>query len=113
VSYDHRLLYERISVSLHRNPSYSLRALSQELCVSRRTIEKAFSTTTGKTFRDFREDTLVERVRSILASNPTMLVKELSFAVGFKSASSFSRAIKRACGSCPEELRSSVVGESH
>jgi|SRR5580700_2100444 AraC family transcriptional regulator len=113
MSYDHQLLQDTVLSRLRRAPSCLLGDLSRELCVSRRTIQKAVSTATGKTFRHFREEMLVERVRIILASNPMMSVKELSFVVGFKSPSSFSRAIKRACLCCPEELRSRMVRELH
>jgi AraC-like DNA-binding protein len=97
---------------LHRTPCALLGDLALELRVSRRTIENSVHMTAGKTFRALRKEILVDRVSTILASNPALPVKELSFAVGFKSASSFSRAIKRACGCCPDELRSRAVRES-
>jgi AraC-like DNA-binding protein len=111
VSY--KLPLDAILLYLRRTPCGLLGDLSQELQVSRRTIENTVRLATGKTFRDLRDEILVERVRNIVASRPTMSIKELSFAVGFKSASSFARAIKRACGSCPEEFRSRVICELH
>ena len=109
MSYDPRLLFEEISICLHESPSKTLLDISNNLQVSRRTIEKAISTSTGGTFRRLREGILLTRVRSLCASQPTMAIKELCFAVGFKSASSFARAIKRASGSSPEELRFRVA----
>src|SRR6266478_9879382 len=111
MSYDPRLLFQEISVCLHESPSKTLLDISNNLQVSRRTIEKAVSTSTGGTFRRLREEILLTRFRSLCASQPTLAIKELCFAVGFKSATSFARAIKRACGSSPEELRFRVVGE--
>ena len=111
MSYDSRLLFEEISICLHESPSKTLLDISNNLQVSRRTIEKAISTSTGGTFRRLREEILLTRFRSLCASQPTLAIKELCFAVGFKSATSFARAIKRACGSSPEELRFRVVGE--
>src|SRR5713101_6693981 len=111
MSYDPRLLFEEISICLHESPSKTLLDISNNLQVSRRTIEKAISTSTGGTFRRLREEILLTRFRSLCASQPTLAIKELCFAVGFKSATSFARAIKRACGSSPEELRFRVVGE--
>lgn len=109
----HKLLLDAILFQLRQTPCRLLGDLALELRVSRRTIENSVHVGTGKTFRDLRKEILVQQVRSILASDPAMSVKELSFAVGFKSASSFSRAIKRACGSSPEELRSRAVRELH
>lgn len=109
----YKLPLEVILLYLRRTPCGLLGQLSQELRVSRRTIENTVRVAAGKTFRDLRDEILVERVSSIVASRPTVSIKELSFAVGFKSASSFARAIKRVCGSCPEEFRSRVVRELH
>jgi len=109
MSYDPRLLFQEISVCLHESPSKTLVEISQNLRVSRGTIEKAVSTSTGETFRRLREEILLTRVRSLCASQPRLAIKELCFAVGFKSATSFARAIKRACGSSPAELRFRVA----
>jgi AraC-like DNA-binding protein len=111
MSYEAKLLFEEISVCLHNSPSKTLVDISRSLRVSRRTIEKAVSISTGRTFRRIREEILLTNVRSLIASQPTLAIKELCFAVGFKSASSFARAIKRACGSSPEELRFRVARE--
>ncbi|SRR6266513_2672478 len=109
MSHERQLLLNAVLHQLSRAPSCPLGDLSRELCVSRRTIEIAVSITTGKTFRDVREQMLVERVKSLLESSPTRAIKELSFDLGYKSPSSFARAIKRACGCSPEELRSRVI----
>ena len=109
MSYDCRLLCERVSLSLHRNPSFSLGKLSRELHASQRTIEKAIIAATGKTFRHLREEIMVERVRSAFTSDPTRPIKGLASDLGYKSPRSFARAIKRACGSSPEELRSRII----
>jgi len=111
MSYDPRLLFQEISVCLRESPSKTLVEISQNLRVSRGTIEKAVSTSTGETFRRLREEILLTKVRSLFASQPTLAIKELGFEVGFKSARSFARAIKRASGSSPEELRFRVARE--
>jgi len=71
----------------------------------------AVATMTGKTFRDVREEILMATVRCLFVSDSALAVKELSQRVGYKSATSFARAIRRACGLCPEELRFRVVRE--
>jgi len=111
VSYDRRLLLEEISVSLYRNPCCSLEFLSRELKVSRRTIQKVVVTTLGKSLRQFREEIVIARLKSLLLERPTSAIKELSFAVGYRSPRSFARAIRRTCGTSPEQLRSRINGE--
>lgn len=107
--YRHKFLFDAVLFDLYQTPCRLLGDMALQLRVSRRTIENCIRLGAGKTFRDLRQEILLERVKNLLASNPTISVKELSFAVGFKSASSFSRAIKRACGSYPEELRSHAL----
>jgi AraC-like DNA-binding protein len=109
MSYDHRILFQTVLQCLHRSPCSSLGDLSRELGISQRTLQMSINTATGKPFRDLREEILISRVRGFFISRPTLTIKELSFAVGYKSARSFARAIKRACGISPEELRSSIA----
>jgi len=111
LSYDHGLLFQGVSHSLRQSPSISLVGLSRQLQVSPRTIEMAVATMTGKTFRDVREEILMATVTCLFVSDSALAVKELSQRVGYKSATSFARAIRRACGLCPEELRFRVVRE--
>lgn len=111
MSYDPKLLFERISISLQENPCLLLRELSQRINVSERTIKNAVQSSTDRNFRCLRDEFLLMRVKEMFASEPGISIKELSFAIGFKSASAFARAIKRTSGSSPEELRSRVAQE--
>lgn len=107
--YEPKFLLDAILLRLTCNPSRLLGEFSRELRVSQRTIEKAIIIASGKTFRELREEILVKRVRSTFASDPTRKIKGLASDLGYKSPRSFSRAIKRATGSCPEELRAKVI----
>ncbi len=112
MSYDSSMLFHNVSLWLQQNPSISLGNLSRELQVSRRTIQKTIVLASGKTFRDLREQILVARAKALFISKPNLPIKTLSFSVGYESPRSFARAIKRACGLSPQELRSHVVKES-
>jgi len=109
VSYNHRLLLDEICRCLRQSPCCSLGVLSQELTVSRRTIQQVAITTTGKTLRQLRKEILLARVKHLFISRPTSAIKELSFDLGYKSSRSFSRAIRRASGTSPEKLRSQIT----
>src|SRR5216110_2547788 len=111
MSYDPTLLYERISSSLHQNPSLSLEELSRELRVSRRTIQNTVIAVTGKKFRDLREELLLARFRSALLAEPAAGIKELSSQIGYGSPRSFARAIRRLCGVSPKQLRALIASE--
>ena len=107
--YEAKFLFDAVSLRLTRTPSRLLGEFSRELRVSRRTIERAVIVASGKTFRKLREEILVERVRSTFTTDPTRGIKELASRLGYKSPRSFARAIRRACGSSPEELRSRII----
>lgn len=111
MSYDPRLLFERISMYLNENPRKTLEDLSQDLRVSKRTIKKTVRLSTGGNFRRYREEVLMERVKGFFAKQPDAAIKVLSIDLGFKSPSSFARAVRRASGACPGELRTFVGGE--
>jgi AraC-like DNA-binding protein len=105
MSYDQGLLFEAILLSLRRRPSALLRDLSRELQVSERTIQKVVSLATGKTFRDLRDGLLLEHARNLLVSQLPCTIKEVSVGLGYQSPSAFARAIKRASGFSPQQLR--------
>ena len=111
MSYDPRLLFERILTCLQESPCKTLEDLSQSLRLSERTIQKAVNLSTGRSFRFVRDEVILIRVKWLFEEQPELPIKEVSFGVGFKSASSFARAVKRACGLSPEELRSRVAHE--
>ena len=107
--YDPKLLFEQISVCLNENPRKTLEDLAQTLRVSKRTIKKTVRSLTGGNFRHYREEVLMERVRGFFAMQPGAAIKVLSIDLGFKSPSSFARAVRRASGACPGELRTFVA----
>ena len=111
MSYDHGLLHLRVSLSLQRKPNSTLRELSRELHVSRRTIQNAVISVTGKKFRELQEETLLARVQTILLTRPGVAIKELSGDVGYRSSRSFARAVRRASGVSPEQLRARMASE--
>lgn len=111
MSYDQSALFGEIITRLKANPGTSLGALSHAINVSRRTIEGNVCKMSGRQFKDLRQEYLVMRIQEILKGKPAISIKELSFAVGFRSSRSFARAVNRAFRCTPTELRSrQVVG---
>jgi AraC-like DNA-binding protein len=111
MSYDPALLFQRISSNLYGNPSLSLAELSQELRVSRRTIQNTVIVTSGKKFRELRDELLLAKFQCALVTEPSFTIKELSSEIGYGSPRSFARAIRRASGVSPEQLRARLAGE--
>lgn len=111
MSYERRFLCEIVLLGLHDLPYKSLGAVSRELKVSPRTIENALDSVIRKTFRQLQREAMLLKVRHLLERQPTASIKELSFAVGYKSPRSFARAIRRVTGFAPNELRSRIVDQ--
>lgn len=105
MSYNHALLFETITKHLQMNPRCSINYLSNQLKISRRTIQEVVSAKSSKTFSALRQEVLLNEVKRLLVSKPELTIKEISFNVGFYSPRSFARSVKKACGYSPEELR--------
>jgi AraC-like DNA-binding protein len=99
-------LFHAIAKELDGRPRASITELSKTFGVSRGTIGKVVTLSSGVSFRKFQENLLMCKIRHQLLSKPTCALKELSFALGFSSPHSFARFIKRVAGQCPHELRS-------
>ena len=113
MSYDHRLLCERVSLCLHRNPNSSLKDVSQVLRVSRRTIQNAVVEVTGKKFRDLRDELLLTKVKNLLAVAPVNSIRDVSLEAGYRSPRSFARAVRRVSGDSPQGLRARISSAKH
>ena len=111
MSYDYDSLFGRIFLYMQNDPCISVGRLSRQLKVSRRTIQEVIRVRAAKSYRALRQEILVANTRQLFADEPSLAIKEISFAIGFVSARSFARAIRRACGLSPNDLRSCVVHE--
>jgi|SRR5712664_314483 len=109
MSYDYGSLFGRIFLYMLNDPCISVERLSRELKVSRRTIQEVIRVRAAKSYRALRQEILVAKTRQLFADEPSLAIKEISFAIGFVSARSFARAIRRACGLSPKDLRSCAV----
>jgi AraC-like DNA-binding protein len=113
MSYDYGSLFDRIFLHMLKDPCISVERLSRELKVSRRTIQGVITVRAAKSYRALRQEILVAKTRQLFVDKPSLAIKEVSFAIGFVSARSFARAIRRACGLSPKDLRSCVIANKH
>jgi AraC-like DNA-binding protein len=109
MSYDHAFLFQRILFQMMGDPCISVQSMARELKVSRRTIQGAIESVAKKSYRALRQEILITKAVDLFSSDPSLAVKQVSFAVGFTSPRSFARAIRKASGMSPEELRSHIL----
>src|SRR5436190_9932527 len=109
MSYDPKLLFADVCVLLERTPARSLIDLSREFQVATRTIQGIVTEMTGGgKFTSFRADLLIARLTRLFLARPNSPIKEISFELGYKSSRTFARAVRRACGDSPAELRKKI-----
>lgn len=77
----------------------SIEDWAAELGVSVRTITRSFSTTTGLSFQQWRQQVRIHRALELLGLG--LPVSEVSFRLGYARTSSFIDAFKRVMGSTP------------
>lgn len=109
MAYNPDLLFQEVIRLLHDNPSISLSDLSRMIGACPRTLESVIVRSTGRKFRNLRQKLLLEAACNLFSSKPASAIKEISFATGYRSARSFARAVKRACGLSPVALRARII----
>lgn len=109
MAYDLTGVFERAVEALKESPRRGLKPISEALGVERHSIERAFQLKTGKQFRSFRHELLLERSMRLLASKRTASIKEIAFLLGYKSERAFARFIRNALGRCPCEVRKQLT----
>jgi AraC-like DNA-binding protein len=110
MAYDPGGVFEQAVGALKENPRGGLKPICEALGVERHTVERAFQLKTGKPFRSFRRELLLERSMGLLASKRTVPIKEIAFLLGYKSERAFARFIRNALGCCPGEVRRQLRG---
>ena len=104
MSYETRVLFERIDSQLTINPCLKLHDLARTLGTDRHNIEKAVREALHITFRQHKN---AERLRislDFLAGNCEFSIKETANRLGWSPAA-FSRFIKLRTGKSPSEIK--------
>jgi len=104
MAYEHRRVFKQILLLLSENPSISLKRLSAELRVGPRTIQNIVGNMTSVPLKDLRKAALLRGVRLHFQRQRGLSVKQLSHSMGYLSARSFARAVRRASGVNPSVL---------
>jgi len=87
------------------------RATMTELCrevgASERSLRRAFVADTGMSWRQYLQESRLLKAMALLAESDLSLL-DISLAVGFESASAFTRSFRRYAGESPSEYRRRV-----
>jgi AraC-like DNA-binding protein len=111
MAYDPQRILLQITRYLDMTPSISLTQLSNRLGIERHTIEKAVKKATGSTFRDLRTSALLKHAHRLLKDDSNRTVKEVAFALGYRSQGSLSRFIRITTGRSAKNLKTGISDE--
>lgn len=100
-------VFEEVRSHLQTYPGSSLADVCRALHIERHTVERVVRRATGKCFRDFRREALLQRALNLLQYEPGKSIKEIAFMLGFRSTRSFDRFVLASCGHTPTHLRQS------
>ena len=98
-------LFGQVFSLLVQNPHTTLSSISRALDVERHTIERAVRLSTGRPFRQLRREILFSATSKHLQGEPGESIKEISFALGFRSPRAFARFVRHSSGLSPSEFR--------
>lgn len=105
MAYDLHGIFLQVTRRLDMTPFISLTQISENLDVERHTIAKAVKSATGSTFREFRKSMLLKHARSLLKHESNRTIKEVAYALGYRSQGSLSRFVRTATGCSAKQLK--------
>lgn len=82
----------------------SLAGLAQACDMPARTLSTLFKNTTGRTLRQHVADAHIQRAK-LLLGDEALLIKQIAYRSGFRSAAAFGEAFRRATGLTPLQYR--------
>jgi transcriptional regulator GlxA family with amidase domain len=106
--YDLHKIFLTATRRLEITPSISSTQLARNLGIGRQTMAKAIKNATGLTFSEFRRNVLLRRTADLLKDDANLTIKEVAFALGYRSQGSLSRFIRRTIGHSAKELKLEV-----
>ncbi len=85
-----------------------LEDLANMLCINRHTLQNAVKVSTGKTFRNYKQEMLLRRATDLFCRDGLLTQKQIAAMLGYSSREAFTRFIKRKTGLSPKLLRLSA-----
>lgn len=107
--YDMSLLFGRVRACLETDPLQSLGGVASRVHVSPASVRRSIRANVDMAFRAFKGRLILEKVRQVTAANPSYSVRDVCFAIGYRSPKAFSRAVAKLAGAPPSGLRRSAM----
>jgi len=105
VTYPADVLAERVKRRLEETPAVCLATLASEYGVSCRTVRRALTAQLGISFRGLQAQSLRVHVDRLRRGDGVRSLKEVAYALGYRSPKAFSRRMKTITGDVPRGVR--------
>lgn len=108
MAYSRSILFTSVVSILTEEPQTHLSEISEQLRVSRHTLERVMRREAGCSFREYRRRLLIAKSTE-LVSDSQLTIKEIAFSLNYQDVGSFSRFVRKITGNRPTELRAGGV----
>jgi AraC family transcriptional regulator len=89
----------------------TIRELAAACGMGGRQLAHYYRNTTGVTLRSFIASARLDRAKMLLLCDRHVLIKQIAYEAGFRSAAAFTAAFRKATGLTPVEFRATKLGE--
>lgn len=108
MSYDASALIREAVELMRAAPRRPLAVVATQCGVSRRTLARAFSRCGSVSPAEVRDRMMHQRMEALMTAVPPKTIKEISDGLGFATAQSFARWVRRRDGMVPGALRAEL-----
>ncbi len=105
MSYDRRQVFIRVESLLASAPRTSLASLARHVGVSRHTLEAIMRQVTGKTFREYQKQIVLQKTLHLVTTEGTLSQRAIAATVGYRSPEAFCRFFKRTTGTTLRQIK--------
>ena len=105
---DNEIYYIQKYVKGHLNEDLSLVKLAEQVYLNPSYLSRLYKEVTGSNLSDFIDDARVKKAKELLEKG-NVKIYEVAKAVGYETASSFTRFFRRMTGYSPQEYRETFM----
>jgi two-component system response regulator YesN len=109
MAYNLAEIAKRVRRLIDSKPRITLQEVAQSVGVERHTVEKAIRLEFARSFRAVQQRSTLRKARALLLQSPMLSVKEVAFALGYRSPQAFSRFCRALLGCSPVKLRAKIL----
>jgi AraC-like DNA-binding protein len=110
MAYDVTEIAKQVQRLIDARPRIALEEVARSLGVERHTIERAVRLELHSSFRVTQQRATLKKAQALLLRTPMLSVKEVAFALGYRSPQAFARFCRKLSGFSPAKLRAKIAG---